>query len=88
MQSQPVVSLLFRSVALTDLLCTPAVPQPQVGGPSLLSFVNLDCFAMQHILFYVQTPEMSIAKKEDRDERERRERDQAGIGDALSCHHL
>lgn len=35
-QSQPVVSLLFRSVALTDLLCTPAVPQPQVGGPSLL----------------------------------------------------
>lgn len=55
---------VFRSVALTDLLWTPAVPQPQVGGPSLLSFVNLDCLAMQHILFYVQTPEMSIAKKE------------------------
>lgn len=39
---------------------------------------------MQHILFYVQTPEMSIAKKET----EMRERDQAGVEDALSCHHL
>lgn len=40
-QSDPVVSLLFRSVALTDLLCTPAVPQPQVGGLSLLLLLLL-----------------------------------------------